>query len=150
MDFLPSSNISLYTVPAAFILALIPGAYGSFLAVDKVDLAYPRTFVPKITNDDSVTKETKLAILRAKATSENAWETLGFYASAVVAANVARVDTALLNGLTLTYIASRIAYSYAYIVLGRNRKFVPVRSGVWALGVAATLWLYVAAGKALA
>lgn len=63
----------------------------------------------------------------------------------MTAANAARVDPARLNALSLTYVASRLAYNFAYVNLGANRATVPLRSLTWMAGVVAAVWLFIEA-----
>ncbi|KAL9069061.1 MAG: hypothetical protein Q9157_006290 [Trypethelium eluteriae] len=58
--------------------------------------------------DQSVDSATKNAIIRAESAHTNGMENLGFFATAVVAANTAGVDTGLLNTLSWGYVASRL------------------------------------------
>jgi uncharacterized MAPEG superfamily protein len=73
-------------------------------------------------------------------------ETMGLYAAAVVAANMAGVDAVTLNYLTLGYLASRVVYYTIYCILQDNRAYAPVRSLAWTVGIALTLTMYIKAG----
>lgn len=55
-----------------------------------------------------------------------------------------------LNYLGLTYVVSRAAYNIVYIILQDNRKFAPVRSLVWSVGVGVIFTLWIKAGNAAA
>ncbi|KAM0559660.1 hypothetical protein ACHAPJ_004184 [Fusarium lateritium] len=85
----------------------------------------------------------KQFLLRAKSCTENGFETLGFYASGIVAANFAGVPTPSLNTLGLGYVVSRLAYNIAYLWLQNNRRLAWVRSVVWtvSIGLIVTLWI---------
>jgi uncharacterized MAPEG superfamily protein len=133
-------------VPLALVLALFPGTYATIAAGNTVDRANPRTADEAIVKSDAFDKATKARILRAKAASANAFETLGFFAAAVVAANAAQVDVKYLNQLSIAYLVIRAGYNFAYIVLCANRRLAPVRSALWASSVAVmgTLWLLAA------
>lgn len=65
----------------------------------------------------------------------------------MTAANAARVDPARLNALSLTYVASRVAYNFAYVSLGANRATVPVRSLTWMAATTAAVWLFIEAAR---
>lgn len=90
-----------------------------------------------------------MRILRAQGASDNGFETIGLYAAAVVAANAAKIDTELLNLLTLGYIASRVIFVFAYIQLGENRNLSYVRTLLWGAGIGSILTLFIKAGQAL-
>lgn len=94
-------------------------------------------------------KKTVRRISRAKAASANGFETLGLYAAAVVAANVARVPNARLNKLTGLYLLSRALYVYTYVVLQDNARAALLRVGVWFGGVGLIMALFTAAHKAV-
>lgn len=85
--------------------------------------------------------------MRAKSAMENGFETLGVYASGVAAANYAGVDVRMLNLLTMGYLASRVAYNFAYIVLCQNRKLAPLRSIFWTAGAAILMTIWIMAGQ---
>jgi uncharacterized MAPEG superfamily protein len=98
---------------------------------------------------DITKKKTLRRISRAKAATANGFETLGLYAAAVVAGNVAGVATERMNQLTLGYLLSRVVYIYTYVRLQDNARLAPLRPLVWLAGVGIVTTLYVLAGKAL-
>ncbi|KAJ3478839.1 hypothetical protein NLG97_g8469 [Lecanicillium saksenae] len=144
-----TKNLSYYTVPAAFVACVVPhfiavaGSKGTF------DNAYPRNLNEDV-EKSTLDKEAKQRVARAQAASDNGFETIGLYAAAVVAANVAGVDTTSLNRITIGYVLSRFAYVFTYVNLGANRKTAPVRSGVWMAGIAAIMTLFIKAGNKVA
>ncbi|KAG5925581.1 hypothetical protein E4U42_004160 [Claviceps africana] len=85
-------------------------------------------------------------LLRAKDASDNGFESLGMYAAGVVAANQAGLAVGTINALTLGYLACRVAYVYAYVELGANRRLAGVRSVCWAISMGLCLALWVKAG----
>ena len=88
-------------------------------------------------------------MLRAKAASENGFETLGLFAAAVVAANQAGLDNRYLNTMTIGYVLSRLAYNWVYIYLCENRKLSGIRSLIWGIGVGFIVILFFKAGNAM-
>ncbi|OHE95469.1 hypothetical protein CORC01_09202 [Colletotrichum orchidophilum] len=147
---LAQKGLSLYTIPAAFLMALLPNVYAVSGAGVHYDLCNPRKLQTSVVADDKLDKIVKARILRAKAASENAFETLGFYSAAVVAANFAGVDAETVNLLTLGYIGSRVLYNIIYVRLQDNRSFGPARSLAWMASIAITVTLYVKAASQLA
>ncbi|TQV99650.1 hypothetical protein V2A60_005106 [Cordyceps javanica] len=145
-----TKNLSYYTVPAALFACLVPNVLATASAGANYDTANPRTLKDNLEKSDSLDKEAKQRIGRAKAASDNGFETIGLYAAAVVAANVAGVDTVLLNRLTIGYIVSRFAYIFTYVQLGGNRKTAPLRSLTWAAGIGAIITLFIKAGNKVA
>lgn len=94
--------------------------------------------------------KTVLRLQRADAAAINGFETLGLYAGGIAAAGAAGVPAITLNYLGLTYVVSRAAYNVVYIVLQDNRKFAPVRSLVWNVGLVVIFTLWIKAGNAAA
>lgn len=56
---LPADVANAAQVPAALLLAFLPGAYGSYLGLSKFDPAYPRTLSSSLANDESISKEVR-------------------------------------------------------------------------------------------
>jgi len=142
-------GISLYTIPAAFFLAMTPHTYVAVAAGRSYDIAYPRKTTSTLVADDKMDKIVKMRFIRAQAATENGLETIGFYAAAVVAANAAGVNVDLINALTLSYLGTRVVYNLIYVLLQDNRAFAPLRSLSWITGVGITTALYVKAGMKL-
>ncbi|KAM0338648.1 hypothetical protein ACHAPQ_002179 [Fusarium lateritium] len=89
----------------------------------------------------------KQFLLRAKAATENGFETLGLYAAGLVAANFAGVPTPTINTLGLGYVASRVAYNVAYLWLQSDPALSRVRSLVWVTSIGFIVSLWVKAGN---
>ncbi|KAK3399332.1 hypothetical protein B0T20DRAFT_409879 [Sordaria brevicollis] len=143
-----SSNWSLHSIPAAFVLALLPNVYASFAAGKNYDLANPRKTEEHLAKDTTIDKRQLNRILRAKAASSNGLETIGLFAAGVVAANAAKVPVDTLNKLSLFYLGSRAVYNFVYVFLQDNRKFAPVRSLVWMASLGSIFTLFIKAGNA--
>ncbi|KAK6207443.1 hypothetical protein QIS74_12524 [Colletotrichum tabaci] len=149
LDF-AQKGLSLYTLPAALAMAMLPNIYAAALSGPHYDLCNPRKLQNSIIADDKLEKIVKERILRAKAASENAFETLGFHSAAVVAANVAGVDARTVNVLTLGYVVCRALYNIIYVRLQDNRNFGPLRSLVWMVSIGISFSLYFKAAAQLA
>ncbi|KAK3951692.1 hypothetical protein QBC32DRAFT_343338 [Pseudoneurospora amorphoporcata] len=144
-----SSNWSLHSIPAAFVLALLPNFYVKFAAGKNYDLTNPRKTEEHLAKDASISKPQLNRILRAKAAADNGLETIGLYAAGVVAANAAKMPVDTLNKLSSFYLVSRLVYNFVYIVLQDNRKFAPVRGLVWLAGLGTIFSFFIKAGNAL-
>ncbi|EFQ24994.1 uncharacterized protein GLRG_00138 [Colletotrichum graminicola M1.001] len=118
---LAQKALSLYTV-TAFVMAVLPNVYAIMLSGPRYDNCNPRKLQSTITADDKLDEITKARILRAKAASENIFETLGFYSAVVVAANLTGVDAHAVNIMTLSYIGCRALYNIVYVRLEDNRN----------------------------
>jgi uncharacterized MAPEG superfamily protein len=155
MDFLPNlttTNISLYTIPAAYILAIAPHFYSiatyESTTSKKFDNRHPRSLPHQLEADQALDKATKQRILRAEAAQQNGFENLGLFASAVVAANVAGVNTKLVNILSGGYCATRALYNVVY-VNNTTPAIANVRSLTYLAGVGMIMTMFVAAGNAV-
>ena len=149
-----ATNLSLYTVPAAWLFALAPRGYSvaAYNAHSETkhgpDLKNPRTFIQQVNNDPTLSPLIRDRICRAESAQLNGMENVGFFAAAIVIANVAKLDTTLLNGLSMGYLVSRALHSLISIHNDTDR-FVFVRTGVFMVGVAINCTLFVLAGRKL-
>ena len=144
-------NLSLYTVPAAWVLCIAPHIYSVQLfqnATSKFDNKQPRFLVQSVVESQNIDVATKGRILRADFAQHNGFENLGFFAAAVVAGNMAKLDLFWLNGLTVGYVLSRILYDLIYIH-NTTESLAATRSAVYMLGVADILTLFTMAANAL-
>ncbi|KAL9084814.1 MAG: hypothetical protein Q9165_007882 [Trypethelium subeluteriae] len=117
-----SRNLSYYAIPVAWLFAILPHTYAVALyashsskSTKAVDLSKPRTMLGDLERDQSVDRATKNLIIRAEGAHTNGIENLGFFATAVIAANTAGVDTGFLNTLSWGYVASRLVYNLIYL-----------------------------------
>ncbi|KAI1135319.1 hypothetical protein F5Y05DRAFT_395241 [Hypoxylon sp. FL0543] len=141
-------NISYYTIPGALVLALLPRVYSGIAGPGKkfFDPNNPRLFTQSLERAD-IDKKLKGRLQRAESAGANAFETLGLYAAAVTAGNAAGLSAGTLNALTLGYLASRVFYTWVYIWGQENRKLLPLRTGVWGVGMSICMALFVLAGR---
>ncbi|EEU46029.1 uncharacterized protein NECHADRAFT_79118 [Fusarium vanettenii 77-13-4] len=95
----------------------------------------PQVSLPLSANLPSNTRQKKQLILRAKAATENGFETIGYFAAGVAAANHAGVRAPALNALSFGYVACRAVYNVAYVWLQADRRLCWVRSVVWTVGI---------------
>ncbi|KAM0708620.1 hypothetical protein Q7P35_005272 [Cladosporium inversicolor] len=130
---MPTLNISLYLVPFAWLLAMLPGVYSL--------TAYAAH--PKAQNSDSMKKNPRSipAVVAADKTLPPQVRD-----PAVCAGNTARLDVPLLNLLAVVYIGSRLVYIPAYIYNDTVRS-VYTRSAVFAVGLIVNVALFVLAGE---
>ena len=106
----------------------------------------PRSLRSQVNADPTLTPLIRDRIIRTESAQLNGFENLGFFAAAVVAGNVARLDTKLLNGLSAAYLASRALYNYIFIFLNDTGRFVPARTGAFAIGVTIKCTLFILSG----
>lgn len=147
-SFLSTHNVSLYTIPAAWLLCILPHFYAISLAGKSFDNRSPRTLAETLKNDQTLDSATKATILRAEGAQQNGFENLGLYAAAIVAGNAANLPPSTLSSFSLFYVASRAAYDVLYI---NNRQIwmANLRGVVFFGGVGACLGLFIKSGNVL-
>ncbi|PSK33922.1 hypothetical protein B9Z65_8248 [Elsinoe australis] len=139
-------NLSLYTIPAAWILSIAPHFYAASLG--KFDNKNPRTYTRDTEGDQSIDKATKAKIIRAEGAQQNGFENIGLFAAAVVIGNVAKLDNWTLNALSGAYLASRVAYNICYIQ-GSNDSVANVRTVSFLTGVGIIWTFFIKSGNVL-
>jgi len=144
------THLSLYAVPIAWILCLVPHIYALSVhnakSAKKLDKTQPRSLTASLDRNQSLDKATKDIIIRAEGAQQNGFENLGFFAAAVIAGNVAGLEPMLLNGLAYGYVLSRVLYNAVYI----NNTSAAVangRSAAFMSSIGCCLWLFIAAGN---
>lgn len=145
-------NFSLYTIPAAWALSIIPHFYAVTLyeraTSKKYDTTKPRAAVAAVAEDRSLDTATKNRITRAEGAQQNGFENLGLFAAAVVAGNYAGLDAQWLNALSGGYLVSRAVYNYVY-VNNDSATMANVRTGVFLGGIGLIFTLFIQAGNKL-
>lgn len=148
-------NISLYLVPLAWLLAMLPRVYSltAYAAHSKAQnpdamKKNPRSIPAIVAADKTLSPQARDRILRAESAMINGYDNLGLFAAAVCVGNVARLDVSLLNWLTAVYIGSRLVYIPTYIYNDTVRS-VYTRSAVFAVGLVVNVALFVLAGARL-
>jgi uncharacterized MAPEG superfamily protein len=147
-----TTNYSLYTIPAAWLLSILPHSYAIMLysrsAHKRFDNCHPRSLTSKLEGDQTIDKATKERIIRAEGAQQNGFENLAFYAAAVTAGNVAGLAPQTMNILSAAYLASRAVYNLVYIN-GNTAALAGARSTIYTAGVALLCTMFVMAGKAM-
>jgi uncharacterized MAPEG superfamily protein len=77
---------------------------------------------------------------RANDAQQNGFEAFAFFAVAVLVAHISRGPQAQVDTLAMVFIAARIAYLLVYL-----RGWGALRTLVWAVGLAATVWIFITA-----
>lgn len=78
---------SLYTIPAAWVVAIAPHFYAASLGGKTFDNRSPRTYTASLKDTQTLDAATKQRIIRAEGAQQNGFENVGLFAAAVVAAN---------------------------------------------------------------
>ncbi|SGY48834.1 BQ5605_C001g00701 [Microbotryum silenes-dioicae] len=146
-------NISLYAIPLAYILALLPHVYmeiAMILTVGKwsnasprgnVDAASARLPAHKLAQFKRGRRETLNNVIRhldvhtassiaASAAHTNGLENLSLFVGAILSANWASVSTEKLNQIAVLYVVLRLIYNPVYI-FGNSKIVSLLRSTIW-------------------
>lgn len=149
-SLIAQTNISLYTLPAAWIFCLFPRFYAAHLYTSStskpLDIILPRALAARASADPALQHSTRDKIVRAEAAQANGLENVGYFAAAVVAGNVAGLSKTVLNCLSLGYLLSRGLYSWLYVV-GDKKKTALARTGVFFSGQGLIFALFILAGN---
>jgi len=147
-SILSSKNLSLYTIPAAWVVALAPHFYASQGLGAKFDQTQPRTYAKTISETQTLDATTKNKIIRCEGAQLNGFENIGLYASAIVAGNMAGLSNTLMNTVSGGYILSRIVYNYFYIT-GDTPGLAKIRSLSYLTGIGMIFTVFVKAGNVM-
>lgn len=149
---LSTTNYSFYTIPAAWLLSILPHTYAIILysisAHKRFDNCHPRSLISKLEGDQTIDKRTKERIIRAEGAQQNGFENLAFYAAAVTAGNAAGLAPQTMNMLSGVYLASRALYNLVYIN-GDTAALAGLRTTVYTGGVGLICAIFVMAGNVM-
>ncbi|MCJ1234678.1 hypothetical protein MMC14_002641 [Varicellaria rhodocarpa] len=145
-----SPSLSLYSIPLAWLLALLPHIYAKRLFQSSTSTPYPniapRLLPTHLSTLQNLPQHTKDRILRAEAAQANGLETLGVYAAGVVAMYVVGVEAGMMNALCGGYLVARGAYNAVYVWADKEER-VGWRTAVWCVGVGFNVGMWVVAGN---
>ena len=152
LDYTRTTNLSLYTIPAAWMLSIAPQWYANKLyqkaSSQKFDLKQPRSMTKIIADSQSLDSTTKARLFRAQSAHQNGFENVGLFAAAVVAGNVAHLDNIWLNTLSVGYVVSRVVYNLIYIN-NTTDALASIRTLVFSTGMSMIMTLFVMAANEL-
>ncbi|KUJ07310.1 uncharacterized protein LY89DRAFT_789773 [Mollisia scopiformis] len=147
------SNLSFFGVPMYWTLCMIPHGYAINI-MKKANNGRWNNTSPRSSNwDASLRKSTPADIYsryeRAEAAHKNGFENLPLFVGAVLAGNIAKLDTKTLNTFVASYLASRVLYTLIYINVSKN-SLSYFRTVVWLTGAVMCLGIFVKSGMAMA
>lgn len=144
-----SQNMSLFTIPLAWMLSIAPHWYASLLyrkaSARKIDSRQPRALINIVAENQSIDSATKARFMRAQGAQQNGFENIGLFAAAVVAGNMAHLHHTWLNALSVGYVLSRIVYNLVYIN-NTTAALATTRTVVFVTGQSMLMTLFVLAG----
>ncbi|KAK7055432.1 hypothetical protein R3P38DRAFT_2760638 [Favolaschia claudopus] len=111
-----ASPLSLYSIPAIWLTAFLPGTFKTLLIQQTrgYNNMEPRQSTSRIAADKVLPANVAARILRMEGAHLNGYENLPIWIAAVLAGNIARLDNYTLNVASLLYIGGRITYNYIY------------------------------------
>lgn len=142
-----AKNLSLFAVPAMWFVNMSAHFYAISLTKGKFTNASPRDYVNTIARKEKK-EDWEQKFIRAEAAQMNGFENIGWFAAAVVAANVAKVPAAELNSLAGGYLLLRVLYNYFYITV-TDETLATLRSVLYVSSVAVNMTLFIKAGLRL-
>jgi uncharacterized MAPEG superfamily protein len=147
------SNYSLFAVPAYFLSSLIPHAYAQQIIKAANNGVFDNSSPRSLVWDEKIRKSTPAAIYsryeRAEAASKNGFENLPLFVGAILAGNMAKLDSTTMNGFVVAYMVSRLAYNIIYIEVSKTHQLSQLRSLAWMAGAIMCLGVYIRAGLAM-
>lgn len=146
---LSTDNVSFYAIPAMWLISVMPRVWAGQLYQSKankwMDIRAPRELAKTIADDKKFDTATRERIMRAEAAQANGFENIALFAAAIVAGNAAKLDPKLMNGLSITYLVSRLLYNYVYIN-NTTRRMALMRSAAFTSGLAIIFTIFIKAG----
>ncbi|GBB84421.1 hypothetical protein RclHR1_01100013 [Rhizophagus clarus] len=140
-------NYSLYSLPAAVLVAYYPYYYKGYLVAKQTgnwNNISPRDNLNKA--ERQMTQDIWRKAKRCEAAHQNGLETFPIFATAVIAANITGVPTSTVNALSTSYIVSRIIYNSIYIN-NESTRLANFRTLVWAASMGISFSLYILAAR---
>lgn len=143
-------NYSFYALGLYYVLVMLPRAYGViriYIANNgNFDNANPRGSAFNESLGKTVDKKTRAVFERATAAHQNGFENFTLFATAVICANLAKVDLDTLNTVCAIFLVLRTFYNVLYIFVD-TRRLAWSRSAVWAASAFCSLYLLAKAGR---
>lgn len=110
--------------------------------------ASPRSSKWDETLKKSTPADTYARYERGEAAHKNGMENFPVFVGAILAGNLAGLETRTLNLFVVVYLLSRIVYTICYVSISSHR-YSYIRSTIWFLGASLCLGIFVKAGLAL-
>ena len=146
------ANLSFFAIPVYWVLTLIPHSYAVYIMQKanngRWDNSSPRSTQMDAKYRQSTPAETYSRYERAKAAEKNGFENMPLFIGAILAGNIAQLETRTLNLFVTVYLFSRVLYTVCYVNIG-SHKLSFARSTAWFFGAALCMGVYVKVGLAL-
>ncbi|KZV97394.1 hypothetical protein EXIGLDRAFT_764516 [Exidia glandulosa HHB12029] len=149
---LNTPGVSFYAIPAAWISVFLPFFQKRNMLVNLKHMHYdnvvPRRNADAFKRDTVLPKEFVATCAKLEGAHQNGLETFPVFVAAVLAGNVASLDTRTLNIASISYVLARLAYNYAYVNAKTDGQGF-ARTGAWVTSLGICFYVLVKAGKAL-
>jgi uncharacterized MAPEG superfamily protein len=127
-------NLSLFAIPAYWILTMLPHNY-AIAIMRKANNGRWNNASPRSSKWDATLRESTPADVyaryeRAEAAHKNGMENFPIFAGAILAGNIAKLDTLTLNAFVAAYLCSRVAYTVIYVSVNSHRYSL-YRTAIW-------------------
>jgi len=147
------ANLSFFAIPAYWVLTLVPHNY-AIAIMKKANNGRWNNSSPRSSKWDATLRESTPAEVygryeRAEAAHKNGMENLALFVGAVLAGNIAKLDSFTLNAFVVTYLCLRVVYTFIYINVSSHR-YSFYRTAIWLVSTLMCLGIFVAGGFALA
>jgi len=148
-----TTNLSFFAVPVYWTLTLLPHNYAIYI-IRKANNGRWNNSSPRSTKwDETLRKSTPADIYsryeRAEAAQKNGFENFPIFCGAILAGNIAHLDTRTLNLFVTVYLFMRVLYTLVYISVSSHRLSF-LRSTIWFLSTLMCMGIFVKGGLALA
>ncbi|KAF5356888.1 hypothetical protein D9756_006732 [Leucocoprinus leucothites] len=117
-----SSPLSLYSIPVVYFTAMYPHLWkvNTIMSITGFNNVYPRANVTEFAQDKRVPPKLAGKIKRMEGAHCNGLEQFPVWTAAILVANLAGLDNAYLNKMSLGFIAMRILFNQIYIAHESN------------------------------
>ncbi|KAF9446689.1 hypothetical protein P691DRAFT_732772 [Macrolepiota fuliginosa MF-IS2] len=112
-----SSPLSLYSIPVVWFTAFYPNAW-KFSTINNTigyDNVQPRSNTAKFSENKNISPRLAAKVQRMEGAHLNGNEAFPLWTAAILAANIAGLDNALMNKVSLAYIGLRVLFNQVYI-----------------------------------
>jgi uncharacterized MAPEG superfamily protein len=146
------TNLSLFAVPAYWILCLVPHNYAIGIMRKANNGMWDNTS-PRSSNWDAKLKKSVPAEIfakyeRAEAAQKNSFENFPIFVGAILAGNLAKLGSPLLNSFVGAYLGMRVLHTIVYVSVSSN-KYSFFRTAIWGISTLMCMGVYVKSGLAL-
>ena len=111
-------NYSIYTIPAAYLLATLVTPRGALMSLGQGHNVYPREDLAKANLPPADLARLK----RQEAAHKNGLENFPLFAAAMIVGNEAGLENGTLNLVGVGYLVSRAVYSWLYVNTTTEKK----------------------------